>query len=157
MSLIIGITAVLAVLGLAGIFGTDLSVAVVQRAVYAELDDRTLVRIIGRGHYYGDRRFPVIGIGGTVATAATALLAFLGGAPLAGPLAAAALILVIVWLLLFVRVAKPINARFTAAAAAGEVPEDARALQARWESIIPLRAGLLAVAIALLCATLFLL
>ncbi len=157
MSLVIGITAVLAVLGLAVIFGTDMSVAVVQRAVYAELDDRTLVQVVGRGHHYGDRRFPVVGIGGTIATAATALLAFLGGITWTGLLAAAALALVIVWLVLFAGVAKPINTRFTAAAAAGEIPADARALQARWESIIPLRAGLLGAAIALLCATLFLL
>ena len=49
MSLATGITAgTLAVLCLAVFFGTDMSVAVVQRAVYAELDDRTLVRVVGR-------------------------------------------------------------------------------------------------------------
>ncbi|WP_348789285.1 DUF1772 domain-containing protein [Leifsonia sp. NPDC080035] len=156
MSIAIGITAILAILSLAVIFGTDMSVAVVQRAVYAELDDRTMVRIVGRGHYYGDRRFPVIGIGGTIATAATVALAFLGVSPWAGVLAATGLVLLLVWLLLFARIAKPINAVLTAAAASGETPANARALQDRWESIIPLRATLLGLAIALLCATLFL-
>ena len=155
MLLAIGITATLAILSLAVIFGTDMSVAVVQRAVYAELDDRTLVRVVGRGHYYGDRRFPVIGIGGTIATAATVVLAFVGGSPIAGVLAASGFALLLAWLLLFSRIAKPINSVFTAAVSAGEVPANARALQDRWESIIVLRATLLAIAIALLCATLF--
>lgn len=155
MFLAIGITATLAILSLAVIFGTDMSVAVVQRAVYAELDDPTLVRIIGRGHYYGDRRFPVIGIGGTIATAATVAIAFVGGSLLAGALAAAGFALLLAWLLLFARIAKPINSVFTAAVSAGEVPTNARALQDRWESIIVLRATLLAIAIALMCATLF--
>lgn len=73
-----------------------------------------------------------------------------------GALATAAFVLLLVWLLLFARVAKPIDTVFTAAAAAGEVPADARALQARWESIIGLRATLLGLAIALLCASLLL-
>lgn len=157
MSFAIGITAVVAILSLAIIFGTDMSVAVVQRPVWAELDDRTLVQVIGRGHYFGDRRFPVIGIGGTIAVAATVVLAFVGGTPPAGTLAAGALLFLLAWLLLFARIAKPINSVFTAAASAGVVPEDARALQSRWESIIVLRATLLGVAIALLCATLLLL
>jgi hypothetical protein len=36
------------------------------------------------------------------------------------------------------------------------VPAKARALQARWESIIPLRAVLLGLSILLLCATILL-
>lgn len=155
MSLAIGITATLAILALAVIFGTDMSVAVVQRSVYAELDDRALVQVVGRGHYYGDRRFPIIGIGGTIVTAATVVLAFLGGSALTGVLAGLGFALLLVWLLLFARVAKPINTVLTAAAAAGEVPANARSLQNRWESIIVVRATLLGIAIALLCATLF--
>ncbi|KHK97622.1 hypothetical protein LK09_10435 [Microbacterium mangrovi] len=157
MTIIIGITATLAILSLAVIFGTDLSVAVVQRPVYADLDDRTLVQVTGRGHYYGDRRFPPIGIGGTIAAALTVPAAFLWGTPATGILSLAALVLLLVWLVLFARISKPINAKLTAAAFADEVPADARDLQARWESIIVLRATLLGIAIALLCVTLLLL
>lgn len=157
MTVIIGITATLAILALAVIFGTDMSVAVVQRPVYAELDDRALVQVTGRGHYYGDRRFPVIGIGGTIAAAATVLFTFLWGTPLATILTTIGFALLLIWLTLFARISKPINTKLTAAALADEVPVDARALQSRWESIIVLRATLLGVAIALLCTTLFLL
>lgn len=155
MTVIIAITTTLAILSLAAIFGTDISIAVVQRAVYAEIDDRTLVQIVGRGHFYGDRRFPPIGIGGTVLTVATVVLASVWASPVAGILSGVALALLIVWLLLFALIAKPINTTLTAAALADEVPTNARALQNRWESIIVLRATLLAVDIALLCATLF--
>ena len=137
MTVIIAITTTLAILSLAVIFGTDMSIAVVQRA------------------FYGDRRFPPIGIGGTVLTVATVVLASVWASPVAGILSGVALALLIVWLLLFALIAKPINTTLTAAALADEVPTNARALQNRWESIIVLRATLLAVDIALLCATLF--
>jgi len=156
MTVIIGITATLAILSLAVIFGTDVVGTVVQRSVYAELEDRVLVQVVGRGHYYADRRMPAIGIPGTILTAATAVAAFAWGPALAALLAVAGFVLVVVWLLVYARVAKPINATLTAAALADEVPADARALQARWESILPLRVALLGVAIALLAAALFL-
>lgn len=150
MTAIIGITATLAILSLAVIFGTDVVGTLVQRSVYADLEDRALVQVVGRGHYYADRRMPAIGIPGTILTAATAAAAFAWGTPPAGILATAGFVLVVTWLLVYARVAKPINARLTAAALADEVPADTRALQARWESILPLRVALLGAAIVLL-------
>ncbi|UOQ90365.1 DUF1772 domain-containing protein [Agromyces endophyticus] len=154
MSIVIAVAAVIAVLNLAVIFGTDVVAAVVLRPVYAELDDRSMVQVVGRGHYYGDRRLPVVGILGTVLTAASVVLAALWGTPLAATAAAIALVLLLVWLAMFARISAPINKVLTAAALAGEVPADARSLQARWESIIVLRSVLLGLAILLLCATL---
>jgi hypothetical protein len=152
--ILITATAIVAILGVAVIFGADVVAAVVLRAVYAGVDDRTLVQAVGRGHHYGDRRLPVAGILGVVFTALTALLAFVAGIPLPGSLAAAALLLLVVWLALFTRIAKPINARLSAAALADEVPSDARALQDRWESIITLRAVIQGAAVLLLCLVL---
>lgn len=156
MDLTIGATATLAILALAVIYGTDVVAAVVQRPVYAEIDDRSLVQFTGRGHYYGDRRLPIVGISGTVLTAATAALSLFWGTTTTGILSVIALLLVLVWLTLFARISAPINKVLTAAAFADEVPSNARALQARWESIIPLRAVLLGLTILLLCATILL-
>ena len=153
MDLIIGATATFAILALAVIYGTDVVAAVVQRPVYAEIDDRSLVQVTGRGHYYGDRRLPIVGILGTILTAATAGLSLFCGTPLTGAMAVVALVALLVWLTLFARISAPINKVLTAAALADEVPSNARALQARWESIIPLRAVLLGLSILLLCAT----
>src|SRR5690349_5329035 len=104
MDLIIGTTATLAILALAVIYGTDVVAAVVQRPVYAEIDDRSLVQFTGRGHYYGDRRLPIVGISGTVLTAATAALSLFWGTTTTGILSVIALLLVIVWLTLFARI-----------------------------------------------------
>ena len=157
MTIIASVIGILAILSLAVIFGTDVVGTLVQRTVYAELDDHAMVQVVGRGHYYADRRMPAIGAPATVLTALTAVAAFVWGTPLTGILSTLALIAAVVWLLAYARVAKPINATFAAAALAGEVPADARALQARWESILPLRVALLGIAITLLLTTLVLL
>ncbi|GAA2442792.1 DUF1772 domain-containing protein [Agromyces soli] len=157
MTIAIAITATVALLGIAVIFGADVVAAVVLRPTYAGVDDRTLVQAVGRGHHFGDRRLPVAGILGVVCTALTAALAFVAGLVLPGALASAALLLLLVWLLLFARISKPINARLAAAALADEVPADARALQQRWESIIDLRAVIQGAAVVLLALVLLLL
>lgn len=154
MSIAIIVAAIGAIAAIAVIFGTDVLAAVVLRPVYAEVDEQTLVQVVGRGHHYGDRRLPIVGIASVVLTAAAAALSLFWGSVLAAVLAAAALAVLLLWLLLFARVAKPINATLTAAALDGTVPADARALQDRWESIIPLRATLQGLALVLLCVAL---
>ncbi|WP_139415522.1 DUF1772 domain-containing protein [Agromyces laixinhei] len=150
MDIIIPIAAILAILGVAVIFGADVLAAVVLRPVYAGVDERTLVQVVGRGHHFGDRRLPIAGILGVVFTVITAILAFLGSMPVPGVLAGTALLLLVIWLILFTRISKPINARLSAAALADEVPADARELQERWESIITLRAFIQGAAVLLL-------
>lgn len=151
------ITATVALLGIAVIFGADVVAAVVLRPTYARVDDRTLVQAVGGGHHFGDKRLPIAGILGVVCTALTAALAFIMGQTIPGVLAAIALLLLLIWLMMFARISKPINARLSAAALADDVPTDARALQDRWESIINIRAIIQGIAVALLCAVLFLL
>ncbi len=154
MDVIVSITTTVAILGVAVIFGADVLAAVVLRPVYTGVDARTLVQAVGRGHHFGDRRLPIAGILGVVFTAATAIIAFIGRMPAPGFLAGAALLLLLTWLVLFTRISKPINARLSAAALAGEVPENARELQDRWESIITLRAVIQGVSVLLLCSVL---
>lgn len=154
MTIAIIVAAVGAIAAIAVIFGTDVLAGVVLRTVYAEVDEHTLVQVVGRGHYYGDRRLPVVGIASMVLTAATGLLCAFWGTPTAAVLATAALVCLLIWLALFARIAKPINTTLTAAALNGTVPSDARALQDRWESIIPLRATLQGLALVLLCVAL---
>ncbi|QKT06735.1 DUF1772 domain-containing protein [Gordonia sp. X0973] len=154
MELVFALTATAGILAIAVIFGTDVLAAVVLRSVYADVDDRTLVQAVGRGHYYGDRRLPVVGVLGVVMSAATAAVGFLHGSTAAGSLAAVALAMLLIWLVLFTRISKPINKALTDAALSGTVPADARALQQRWESIITIRSVLQGLAILLLCVAL---
>jgi hypothetical protein len=146
--------ALIAVLGTAVVYGTDVFCAMVMRPALASVDDRDLVAVMGRVHYYGDRRMPVPGVLGVIATAVGAGAAALAGQRVQLVAAGAALVLLLTWLALYTRVSKPINRQLTAASGAGRQLPDARALHRKWESIINARAALQGVAVAALCVVL---
>ncbi|MEU1546191.1 DUF1772 domain-containing protein [Nocardia sp. NPDC005745] len=145
-----------AVLSNAIVYGTDVSVAVITRSVYRKLDDATVTMSAGWGHYYGDKRMPVVGVVGVVSAVLTLLIALSAGqigAAIAAGITVAALF---TWLAFYVRIAKPINSQQTAAAQSGIIPANARALQDKWDSILKYRVTLQFIAIAGLCAALIL-
>jgi len=148
------LAALVAVLGTAVVYGTDAFCALVQRPALARVDDRSLVAVMGNVHLYGDRRMPVPGVVGVVAAVASAALAALAERWLAAIAASAAVALLLVWIVLYLRVSAPINRQLTAAAAADEVPPNARVLQRNWDRIITARAVLQGLATAALCLTL---
>ena len=148
------LAAVIAVLGTAVVYGTDVFCALVQRPAVAAVDDRTLVAAMGNVHRFGDRRMPLPGAVGIVAAVASAVLAASVGRWAEAIAAAAAVGLLFAWLVLYVRISVPINRRLTAAAEAGETPADARALQSRWDRIINTRATIQGLVVAALCVSL---
>ena len=75
LDLITRIAALIAVLGTAVVYGTDVFCAIVLRPALASVDDSALVAVMGRVHRYGDRRMPVPGVLGVVGAAASAVLA----------------------------------------------------------------------------------
>ena len=154
MTVLLDILATAAALATAVIFGTDTLGALVMRPTYAAVDDATMTRVVGVAHRFGNARMPVPGILSVVAGAAATLTAFLAGHPAAGAAAGSALLLLLVWLVLFNRISLPINKVFIEAAEAGQVPAGARRLQERWDSIINLRAVLQGVALLGFCLTL---
>jgi hypothetical protein len=68
--------------------------------------------------------------------------------------AAGAVVLLLAWLVLYVRVSAPVNRRLTDAATSGRVPTNARALQSSWDRVIVVRAVLQGLALTALCVTL---
>lgn len=144
----------LAALACAVVYGTDVFVGLVLRPALAALDDSVLVQAAGRIHEYADQRMPLLGGVGTLAAAGAALTAGLGNHPLQTLLAGGALVALLAWLVLYLRIAAPINRRLTDAAAAHEIPADARKLQKRWDSIIGPRIALQTVALMLLVSVL---
>src|SRR4051812_18523196 len=154
LDLITRAAAVIAVLGTAVVYGTDVFCAVVLRPALASVDDRALVTVMGSVHRYGDRRMPVPGVIGVVATAASAVLAVLAAHWTQAIAAGVALVLLVIWLLLYARVSAPINRQLTAAADADQSLPNARALQAKWDRIIGGRALLQGLAVAALCVVL---
>ncbi len=154
MNLVSHLLAAVAVLSAGIIYGTDVLGALVMRPTWEKVDDRALVTVNGHMHYYGDRRFPIPGILSVVATVLAACASALGGRLLPTAAALVAVAALVVWLGIYRQVNAPVNRALTAAAREGRVPQDARALQARWDSVIMPRAVLQGVAVAALCAVL---
>ncbi|MEV0251678.1 DUF1772 domain-containing protein [Nocardia sp. NPDC050712] len=150
------IIAAIAILANAVVYGTDVCGAVIMRSVYRKLDDATVTTSAGWGHYYGDKRMPVVGVGGVVTAVLTLLIALVAGQVGAAVAAGITVVALLTWLAFYVRVAKPINTQQTAAAQSGIIPANARALQDKWDSILKYRVTLQFIAIAGLCATLIL-
>ena len=148
--------ALIAVLGTGVVYGTDVFCAIVMRPALASLDNDALVAVMGRVHRYGDRRMPLPGVLGVVAAAVSAALAALTAHWAQAIAAGSALVLLVVWLVLYTRISAPINRRMTAASDAGHALPNGLALQAKWDSIIDVRATLQGLAVAALCAALML-
>jgi hypothetical protein len=146
--------AVIAVLGTAVVYGTDVFCALVQRPALAAIDDRALVAVMGNVHRYGDRRMPLPGAIGIVAAAASAVLAAGAGRWAEASSAATAVALLLIWLVLYARISAPINRQLSAAAKTGDTPPNARLLQDKWDRIINARATIQGLAVAALCLTL---
>ena len=148
------LAALIAVMGTAVVYGTDVFCAMVLRPALARVDDRALCAVTGFVHRYGDRRMPVPGVIGVVAAAASTALAALATHWAQAIPAGVAVVLWLVWLLLYTRVSAPINRQLTAAAESGQVLPQVRLLQADWDRIINARAVLQALALAALCVAL---
>lgn len=148
------LAALVAVMGNAVVYGTDVFAALVLRPALARVDDRALGAVAGYVHRYGDRRMPVPGAVGVAAAAASTALAALAANWAQAIAAGVAVVLLLVWLLFYIRVSAPINRQLTAAADRGQVLADVRLLQANWDRIITARAALQGLALAALCLAL---
>lgn len=146
--------ALISVLGTAVVYGTDVFCALVQRPALAVVDDRALVAVMGNVHHYADRRMPVPGVLGGIAAIASAALFAVAGQWAQAIAAVCAVVLLLAWIVLYVRISAPINRQLTQAATSQQVPPNARVLQSNWDRIITARAILLGLAVAALCLTL---
>ncbi|MBF6230752.1 DUF1772 domain-containing protein [Nocardia farcinica] len=147
MITVVQVLAVLALAANAVVYGTDAAAALVVRSANTHLDDTAMTLSAGWGHYYADRRMPPVGITGLLSMLAAAVAAALGGHTVAAAAAGVSVIALIAWLVLYARIAKPVNIAQKAAALSGIIPANARALQQRWDSIIGVRVGLQAIAL----------
>jgi hypothetical protein len=141
----------LAILANAVVYGTDVFGAIVLRQAIAAVDDHTLTQLLGHVHRIADRRFAAIGIVGLSAAVAMAALAAASGRWVSTTAGVIATLALIVFLGIYTRISKPVNTALTAAAVADWVPDDARQLQARWDSVIDARVALQTFALAALC------
>ncbi|MGC5247194.1 DUF1772 domain-containing protein [Gordonia sp. DT219] len=150
LQLLVGVS----VMANAVIYGIDICAGVIMRPVYAGVDDATMTVMAGRGHHYGDKRLPVVGITGFVTAIAATIGNLITGHIPAAVFGAVAVIALTLWLVLYARGAKPINSRQKEAALSGVIPADARQLQNRWDAMVPTRITLQTVALAALIGAL---
>lgn len=146
--------AVIGVLGTGAVYGTDVFGAIVQRPALAGIDNRALLAVMGNIHRFGDRRMPIPGVLGLVAAAISAEFAAAAGHWTQAGGAGLAVVVFLVWLAFYLRVAKPINQQLTAGADQPSPAVDARALQRDWDKIITVRAILQGLAVTALLAAL---
>jgi hypothetical protein len=151
MTLVSQLAALAAIVGTGVVYGTDVFCALVQRPALASVDDAALTAVTGNVHRFADRRMPAPGILGVAAAAALAAPA---DRTAAAATAAAAFLLLVGWLVLYLRISAPINRTLTAAADAHETPSNARALQRDWDRIIAPGAVLQGLAVVALCVSL---
>lgn len=150
MTLLAQLAALVAILSTGVVYGTDVFCALVQRPALARVDDEALTTVMGNVHRYGDRRMPAPGILGVIAAAVASAIAAVAGHPAQSATAGVAVLLLVGWVVLYLRISAPINRTLTAAADAHETPANARALQRDWDRIIVPRAVLQGLAIAAL-------
>lgn len=136
------------ILSVAVTYGTDTFFAVVGRYALERSTPASVADMMGRIHEFADGRMPVFVMTGLVSSLVLSFV--LGWVSLAGVLTLVAFGLLVAHLVVWAVVARPINARLIAAARAGIVPDDTRAMQQRWDSVIGWRALLLFGALALI-------
>jgi hypothetical protein len=144
------VSALIAILGTAVVYGTDVFCAMVMRPALGLVGDDALVSVMGRVHRFGDRRMPVPGVLGIVASAASAAVAATAAHWLSAIAAGVALVLLVIWLVVYTRVSAPINRQMTASAESGHELTNGRALQTKWDAVIGARAVLQGLAVAAL-------
>ena len=133
-----------AVLSAGIIYGTDGFHAIAGKKALSLSKDSSLADVVGHTHHVADKRMPVVGVTSIICTvlfllinrANTTLVIFSG----------AALTMLLAHLALYLVIAKPVNAKISAAAVSNTVPPDIRQLQKKWDSAIFYRTAFLALA-----------
>ena len=113
MTIIATTTAIIGALAVAVSFGTDVFAALAITPAARKSTDASIADFMGNIHRYADKRMPVPSVIALLATLATAILGPTAAAHIAGAVSFAALIL---WMVLYARVAAPINRTLTDAA-----------------------------------------
>jgi hypothetical protein len=157
VTLTIQIAAILALMGTGVVYGTDVFCTIAQRPALARVDDAALTSVMGNLHRYADARMRVPGVISLLFSAVAMIVAATTDHAASAVAAGIALVLLVAWMVLYVRISAPINRRLTAAADAHETPADARTLQHDWDRIITLRATLQGAALLALTLVLILL
>lgn len=139
------------VLCTAVIVGTDMFFLTCARLALRLASPSAGTEVMGFFHMFGDARMPIWGV---LAMFCNLLLAIASGGELRW-FYWASLALLILFVIAYSRLSKPINKIQTEAAKTGKILENARELQASWDRSLNLRVPLLVLSLLAQCFVLF--
>lgn len=134
-----------AIVATAVVFGTDVFFALVGKKAAAKSKDGSIADLMGHFHEVADARMPFFGATAILASLLQLIIAGLHNTQ--GQLAGLALLALLVHLIVYLSVAKPVNNIMVDAIKFGRLVNNIRELQLRWDKVISLRALLLLLAI----------
>ncbi|UWZ81908.1 hypothetical protein [Occallatibacter riparius] len=140
----------LGIVSTAAVFGTDMFFLTIGRAALWRTSAAAGTEVMGFFHLFADARMPIWGV---VATLSNIVLAVMSGSAQRW-FYLASLLMLILFVVIYARLSKPINQVQTKAAMAGLPLENARELQAAWDRSLFIRAPLLVVSLVAQCLVL---
>jgi hypothetical protein len=141
------VVGIITVLSTAIVFGTDFFFAFVGKKALLRSDEVSMINVIGNMHEIADKRMPIAGATAMLGTVYLTFFKGLGTPDLT--LFLIALVAVLVHLMLYLFVAKPVNEKMKEAVKYGRILMNARALQKKWDSVIVFRTVALLIAMVL--------
>jgi hypothetical protein len=129
------------------IFGTDMFFLTVGRPALRLASESAGTEIMGFFHVFGDVRMPIWGVSATLTNLLLGLLTRGGHRSLY----LLSFFLLVVFVVIYDRLSKPINRLQIAAAKAGRRLDDARRLQASWDRSVMIRVPLLVASLLAQC------
>lgn len=133
-----------AILATGIVYGTDAFFTIVGASALARTSAASLTDVMGRLHEVADRRMVFVGATGLLLSSACMVSAPTTRGRM---VAAVAVGSQIAYVVLYSRCSKPINIRLTAGARSGEIAPETHALQRRWDRVVRVRFGLMAVSV----------
>ena len=138
------IAGIVTILSIAIVFGTDFFFAFVGKKALLRSDEASMINVIGNMHEIADKRMPIVGATAMLGT--VYLVVFKGFGTPDLTLFLIALVALLVHLMLYLLVAKPVNEKMEEAVKYGRILMNARALQKKWDSVIVFRTVALSIA-----------
>ena len=138
----------IAITATAVVFGTDVFFALVGKKAAAMSKEPSVADLMGHFHEVADARMPVIGVTAILTTLLQVIFAGIQSIP--GQLATISLAALLVHLLIYFTVSKPLNNIMVEGVKFGRVVENIRQLQQHWDKVFDLRAVLQLIAITAL-------
>jgi hypothetical protein len=150
MSHLIWSVSLVGILSTAVVFGTDMFFLTVGRPALRLASQSAATEVMGFVHLFGDARMPIWGV---LAILSNLLLALFSRSRHRG-FYLLSLSVLILFVVIYDRLSKPINRLQTEAAKTGRGLDSGRALQASWDRSLMMRVPLLAVSMLAQCVAL---